>query len=202
MRITTWVAWGAWLFLAGCSTQGGGPQGSAGLQGPAGAPGANGGLVWKDARGMDLGPYVLMSEAGATNPSPFPAYFDGAGNIWSVDPVTASLGGPVYAAAIVYEGANCTGTGYMQADVSLPRLVMVLSYGDDKEYYVIADDAVQERTAPTLASFRYFRGGTATCNNYRPAALSYVYYRDAQVRQVYLPNTNATAPLHVERLLP
>lgn len=89
------------LAFAGCS----GPSGDDGKDGDTdGGVGDSSGLVWVDAEGEVVGPVAYIADSDGYSE---PSYVDDDGNIWTLDPWTASVSA-VAGLAVVYADAACT----------------------------------------------------------------------------------------------
>lgn len=83
-----------------------GPQGAAGpqgVQGPAGADGADGGLSVFDGNNVELGKVLSVSGSGVT-------LFTSTGHV-----ITVGFDGAMQPAQVIYTGAGCTGSAYLNA---------------------------------------------------------------------------------------
>lgn len=89
-----------------------GPEGADGAVGPEGAPG---GVLWRDATGRAVG-YGDRLGVG---------YFDDAGRLWTVNPLTGQPDQPEVR-DLVYETADCTGDAW---DTTALALVPVVYQG-------------------------------------------------------------------------
>jgi hypothetical protein len=172
-----------------------GATGPAGPIGEAGAPGAKGpGVVWKDATGV-----VVPAIGHVWNPATVD-YVDPAGYVWRVIAFSPNFqlfnGAPPNMTAL-YDGANCTGTAYVDAYGYgfAPR--QVFTTGADQLYHSIADNPNASFVSPTIQSSRDSLGGA--CSVAGPLGRP-VLPVSATLPQtpIALPVNPFTLPLHPE----
>jgi hypothetical protein len=110
-------------------------------------------VSWYDTNGTFVSPAVHYQNA---------FYFGAGGSIWYIDRETALISAWVSTDATMFEGLNCSGTGYVSA-IAAPRWANRYTRPDGVVQYVTRPDGLQFAPSNTPIRSGFWSGA---CNNF------------------------------------
>lgn len=183
------MRWVVLVLVAACSS-GGGEEDTGGGDGDgpgdATAPVNASGLVWVDANG-DVVP-------GATEYGGEPAYVDGSGYVWSLEPWTGEAGpwrGENSGPAVLYADEGCTEPAYLVSRLDQPPLV-VLENNERVAFVVLPNARI------TLARAYTDLGSDGACEPYSDDSEEDEMIRVSDTVEVTPPAVPGAPPFHPE----